>query len=503
MTDTVMEDSRQWLELASLSDYYTTYGQGASLNDIRLEDLYAYLQNPYSNIKKIRQSSKYLTNKNGILKETVKTFKTLPTLDYMLSWSEDSDEKKIRRYEKRIEDFLDDIDVVDFVKSGLQELADVGTIVTCLRKQKYIQFLDLDDLRINRMRNGKWVVEYDLQSVRQTGRSEYNTAQIIESLPDDVTIQKYNLYRAKGEDYRFVELSNCDVISLDAPRNIPFGLPLTFGAWAAVLQKEMINRVERSVADRLIKQIFILKAGFIDKEKTKMVPKEAITAYFNEISRVLIKKESKNSKLHQDSSGTGLISLLQGLELESLDVNTEMFKKELYEKIDNDIYQSLGVSPQLLWGGGTSGNFSGAEMNNQKFISSIFDSVRKFERVLNGYIKQLLPNNLKCKFTFFKTTINDRQKSTDKFKEIYMQTGIAKYWLESATGLNYRDVLRQARFEKAELEIEDILYPPKNAYTSSSKDSDGGRPENNEPTNPNTIRSKNNGGNKAPSPSDN
>lgn len=498
-TSIPVEDYSEWFELASMSDYFTTYGQGASLQDIKLTDLYRYLQNPYTHLTQIRRASKYLTNKNGILKEVLRSFKSLPSLDYMISWSEYSDEKKIKKYERKINEFLDKINVVDFVRDGMNEVGELGSIVACLRNNTYVQFLDLEDIKVDTMRNGKWIVQFDLKSIQTT--KAYDTKMIIESLPDEVTIEKYNLYKNKGEDYRYVELKNCEVISLDSPRNIPFALPLSIGAWASILQKEMINRVERSVSDRLIKQIFILKAGYIDKDSTKLVPAPTIQQYFNEISKVLTRKEGRNGSADVDSAGAGLISLLQGLDLEALDVNTEMFKKELYEKIDNDIYQNLGVSAQLIFGGGTSGNYSAAEMNSQKFFSTMFDTLRKFERLINGYINNLLPKDVHCQFKFFKTTIFDRQKTVDQYKDLYLQTGVTKYYFEAITGLPYEDVLRQVKYEKEVLKVQDYVYPPQNAYTRSDN-SGAGRPQEDNPTNENTIKSKGSGGNNNPSPSD-
>ena len=496
-------DYSQYYELAAMSDYFTTTGQGASLSDIKLTDLYRYLQNPYSNIKQIRQSSRYLTNKNGILKEVTRTFKSIPTLDYMISWSEYSDEKKIQKYERKINDFLEEIDVVDFTRSGLDETAVLGTVVTCLRNNKYVQFLDLDCLKIDRMRNGKWVVEYDLQTISTS--SAYDIKSIIDSLPDEVTLEKYNLFKNKGDSaHRYVELKNCHVVGLDAPRNTPIGLPLALGAWGSILQKEMINRVERSVADRLIKQIFILKAGYIDKESTKLVPGPVIQQYSTEISKVLTKKENKYGKAQEDTAGSGLISLLQGLDLKALDVNTDMFKKELYEKIDNDIFQSIGVSAGLIYGGGASGNYSVAEMNSQKFFSYIFDILTKFERIINEYIKRLLPKDLSCKFKFFRTTLFDKQKKVDQYKDLYLQTGITKYYFEAATGLPYQEVIRQAKYEKEVLGVESSIFPPQNAYTrSDNTELPTGRPEDTSPTNENTVRSKSSGSNNNPMPSDN
>lgn len=494
-------DFTQHFEMAAMSDYFTSYGQGASLTDIKLTDLYNYLRNPYANIKQIRTSSKYLTNKNGILREVIRAFKSLPTLDHTVSFSGTSDEKKIKKYEKKVNDFLEEIDVVEFVKDGMQEVAELGTVILCLRNNRYVQFMDLDDVRVIKNRNGKWIVEFDLSTIKST--PGYNTAAIIETLPDDITPAKYNLYKSKGEDYRYVELKNCNVVNLDAPRNTPFGLPLTLGAWGSVLQKEMINRVERSVADRLVKQVFILKAGYIDKDSTKLVPTQTIQQYFKEISKVLTKKEGKHGASDQDSAGAGLISLLQGLDLKALDVNTDMFKKELYEKIDADIHASLGVSASLIHGSGGAGSFSSAELNSQKFMSTIYDTIRKFEKVINGYINNMLPKDVTCKFKFSKTTIFDKQKRIEQYKELYMQMGIAKYYIEELTSLPYEDVIRQAKYEKEELKIQDYIYPAQNAFTQSGKDNNGaGREPVENPTNPNTIKSKGSGSNNVPKPSD-
>src|SRR5699024_7229824 len=147
------------------------------------------------------------------------------------------------------------------VRDGLKEVPELGTVVTCLRANKYVQFLDLDEIVINKQRNGKWVVEYDLASLDNLSALEQQRKMY--SLPDEVTPASYLPYKNKRDDsIRYVELSNCDVIAIDNKRNYPFGLPMSMGAWQPLLQKEIINRVERSVSDRLIKNILILSASF-------------------------------------------------------------------------------------------------------------------------------------------------------------------------------------------------------------------------------------------------
>lgn len=500
MTESNDYNNDGWLELAGLSDYITQFSSGSSVSDVRLEDVYKYLKNPYENIKEIQKIAKYLTNKNGIVKETLRTFKSLPTLDYILSWSEVDDDKKLKKYERKVNDFLDDIELKTFVRDGLYECAELGTVVTCLRNKRYVQFLEIDDLRINRQRNGKWVVEYDLRSIDQV-RSTREKNMIIESLPDEVTTSKYLLYKNKGEDYRYVELKNCDVVPLDAHRNFPYGLPISMGAWTALLQKDLIDKVERSVADRLIKQIVILYASTLDKNGEKPPSKEVITTYFKEVSALLQKKEG-SSRRSNNTSGTGSIALPHFLKLDTLKVDTEMFKQELYDKINNDIYANLGISPALIWGGGSSGNFSSAELSSKKLFRYIFSVLEKFEIIINSYIKQILPNNVSCKFIFSKTNLLDKDKHIDQLKELYMQTSGSKFWIEEVTGLPYEDVIKQIEYEKKVLKTGNILIPPQNAYTKSSKDSNNvGRPPEESPSNENTIKNKGNGTNGTPYPS--
>lgn len=491
----------EWLEVANLTDYITQYGSGASLTDIKLSDLYRYLQNPYSYVKEIQKASKYLTNKHGIVKDVLRTVKSLPTLNYQLHWSSLDDIKKIKKYEQKVMDFLEEVDVIQFVRDGLYEVSEMGTIVVCMRSNKYIQFLDLDDLRINKQRNGKWVVEYDLNTIN-TFKSITDKLAIIESLPDEVTIQKFNLYRNKGEDYRYVEMKNCDVISVDGTRNFPFGLPLTLGAWTSLLQKEIINRVERSIADRMIKQVLILYASHIDKAGEKPVPKEVITAYFNEVSQLMQKKEQNGSnKSNNDTSGTGVIALPHFFDLKTLKIDTTMLSKEIYEKVDNEVFANLGVSSALVYGGGNS-DYSSAAMNSEKLFRYIFTILERFERIINTYISSILPKDLKCKLYFDRSTIANKEKMIDKYKELYMQTGIVQPWLESLLGVNYQYAISQAQYEKNVLGTDKFIYPPSNAYTQSGKSGNAGRPEEDNPTNESTNKSRTAGGNNIPSPSD-
>lgn len=496
-------------ELASLTDFITQYGNTASLNDITLTTLYNFLKNPYRNIKEIRKASKYLANKHGIVKDVLKTMKTLPTLNYHLAWSSLDNPKQIKKYEQKVFEFLEQIKVKQLVRDGIYETGEVGTVVTCLRSNSYVQFLELDDLRINKMKNGKWVVEFDLQRIAEklpVPSNTYDLIDVIESLPDEVTTEAYMKYKNKGNDFRFVEIANCDVIAFDSNRNFPWGLPVTMGAWSALIQKEIISRVERSMADRLIKQILILYAGSINgtnaKEGYKPTPTPLIQHYFKEMSSLLTKKEQANgaNAAAADTSGTGLIALPDFFKIESLKVDNTMFTKDLYEKINSDIFMNLGVSEALVYGSGA--NFSSAEVNSQKIFRQIFALLEQFETVINEYIKTFLPTNLNCRFYFDRTTMLDKAVYIDQTKDFYQTTGIFSPYAEALLGVPYQYALGLAEYEQTVLKIQDLIKPPLNPHTMSPDGGKGGRPSDNKSNNKNTNKSKSSGGNGSPSPSD-
>lgn len=498
MSDSISSNTDLWLEVANLTDYMTQSSMGGSTADIKIGDLYRYLQNPEAHLKQIRNASMYLTSKHGVLRDVLRMTKSLPTLKYNLIWSDYGDRDRNNKHEDTVRKFLDNIDLTKMVRDGLYEVGELGTVVTCLRSRSYVQFLELDSLKIDKQRNGKWVVEYDLQHL-DSYRDMSDKLAAIESLPKEVTLAKYNEFKGSNDrnsNSRYVELSNCHVINIDAKRNTPYGLPMSLGAWLPLLQKEVINRVERSVADRVLKQILILSAGWLDEKNNSPVPANVLSAYFKQVTDLMQKKEGGRSSPSEDS-GIATLALPHFLKLESLKVDTTLFKEELYNKIDNDIYMGLGVSPALIMGGG--GNYASANANSEKFFSFIVTIIEQFEKVINDYLTTILPSEVQCKIRFDRTTVLDKEAEVNKFKEFFMQTGVIQPWVESLFGGGTFDsILAQAQYEKETLKTQDILYPPLNAYTSSNETKASVA----KPYNESTEKTKSSDGNNTPSPSD-
>lgn len=485
-------------ELNSLNDYISQYNSGSGLSDVSLKTLYSILKNPYKNIKKIRTTSRYFNVKYGIVRDVNKAFKNLPTLNYHLVWSNFEDPKKIKKYEKKIYDLLDTLRVQKTIRDGLGEEAELGTVVVVNRNNKYIQFLELDDLRINRQINGSWIVEYDLQTITTRSKQD-NIDVIIESLPPEITKQKYDAYKI-GKLDRYVEIKNAYVLNIDGSRNYPYGFPLTIAGWGSLIHKSLIDSVEKSVADRAIKNILVMYAKSIIAEKDGYKPpnKDQLQRYFADLKSLMIKKDQGNNSSSDDMAGTGILLLPSFIELKEVESSTNLFPKELYEKIQNNIYSDIGVSGALISGSGSNTNFSSAAMNSEKFFQYIYSALDDWEFVINDIIQSVLPSDLKCKFFFDKTTTLNKKDDVAAKKEFYMQTSIWIPWAEAVLGVPYHYALGMAEYQSKVLEIEKIIKPAPNANTQSGNSS--GRPEDTNPSDGN-MKSKNNNANDIPSAS--
>lgn len=487
------------LELSNLNNYITQYSSGAGITEISLQELYDMLKNPFKNISKIQNTSRFFSNRFGVVKDVNESFKTLPSLNYHLVWSNFENPKKIRKYEEKIYSLLDTLNIVKVVRDGLGEQAEVGTVVCVNRKDKFIQFLDLDILRIQKQINGQWIPEVDLSKITGT---PLEIKQTIDSLPEEVTMATYLQYKKGGTAFQFVELPSARVLNIRGKRNYPYGFPLTLSAWGSILHKSLMEQVEKSVADRKIKVLLAMVVRSInpDKEGYKPPKKELIDRYFKDLNSLIQKKDKGSGRQGSETTGTGTMILPDFLALEQVELDTEMFPKELYDKIQNDIFANLGVSSALVYGSGDSSSYGVAQINNEKFLRYIYAALEDWEYYINDIIKSVLPADLSCRFYFDRTTVTDRDKDINIKKEFYMQTGVWIPWAEAVLGVPYTYALGVAEYQDKVLKLDQIIKPPQNAFTQSGGET---KPKNGESDDGDgNKKAKGSNSNNIPSPSD-
>src|SRR5699024_9882825 len=172
-------------------------------------------------------------------------------------------------------------------------------------------------------------------------------------------------------------------------------------------------------------------------------------------------------------------------ELDAFEVDTTFFTKDLYDKIEDDIYANLGISKALGFGEG--GNYSSATVNSEKLFSVVFSLVGQFETAINEFLKGMFKNtDITCKVKFDKSTVMDKQAEIDSRYELYLQTSWITPWMEAVMDAPIADII-EMRQREINMKLDEIFFPAQNAHTTSGDKA--GRPtkKDNEIDNDNTA----------------
>jgi hypothetical protein len=354
------------------------------------------------------------------------------------------------------------------------------------------------------MINGKWRVDFDLSVFDRYKSNLVDLQDIIESAPDEITISDYNAYKKdRNKRYKPLDINKCWIFKLRGDRNTPTSVPYAVGAFASIIHKDLLEKTEKVLADRIINRIIIQKVGYIGGKDGKPPTKDQIQKYHDALKQLLAKKDSTSNS---DQVGNAPLTVPEWVSLEELDIKMNVFEKEVYERIDRNIYQKLGYSPALSIGGGEGASFGAGTINTEKIISIIGYILEQVEDALNDFMNQIVPSgNFNPSIRFNRSTIIDKDLHVKYAKELYLEgRGSLKFWVESA-GYNFEHYLAQVDYENQILKLDDLEKYPVHptSYTKSANDDTGGNPGNTKGKDgEGTSKNKGNGGNNIPSPSD-
>lgn len=471
---------------------------GLTSSDVSIKDLLNWLKNPPKYRKKLIQLSKYYYNKDGVVTDVYDLFNVLPVLNYSILW--DSMKNGYAKNKKIVDQFTKDIKLKKLVRDTIFTVIQEGTCVWYNRKNKYIQFLDSDQIEINYMINGKWQVLFDLKSLDGI-KLENGLISQINAAPDEVTVVAYNTYKKDpSKRYIALDINKTQVFKLRGSRNEPQGVPYCIPALASIIHRDLLEKTEKALADRIINQIIVQKIGTMPSPDGKLglpVPKDTVSGYHNNLKNLLQKKYDSNST---DNASTAPLTVPSFVTIEELKINMTTFPKEIWERIDRDIFKKLGISTAINSGGGNGQSFGSASVNVEKIFSIIFYIIEDIEEAIDEFMSILIPNsNLNPKIRFTRTTILDKDTAFAQAESLYLKgRGSLKDYVESS-GRDFDHWLAQVKYENEVLKINDLPIHL-TSYTATD-DGTGGRPESKTPSDSND-KSKGNGGNSVPSPSD-
>ena len=293
----------------------------------------------------------------------------------------------------------------------------------------------------------------------------------------------------------WVTLDNTKTIvhKIRSAKNEKWGRPLALAAIKDILYSDYFTDTKRNVLDEINNRI--IYQTFPEKEKGVCALTQ--TQQKNQHEAVKGAVMNKNNR-----GGISFFSVAAGTKLDTLDsANTDIFDSKNEENLNDTIALGLGVAGGLLNGSG-SGNYSSQQNNLELLSAQIFQWIESIQSELNKCINLNIIKDSKnyVEVYYLPITHVNKKNMVGYAKELYLQgKGSLSLWA-SACGIP-SNVFFALLDQELEMDVENKYPVHQTSYTISKEDNKGGRPESPDSTNPSTVSTKANGGNKQKKPS--
>ena len=481
-----------------------------NMKTISNETLQKWFSNPDEYMKEINDLLTYYFIIDGNIGQLYDLFFSLSPLNYRIKVLErtnsyEEDMMKLKdAFERKVNHKILTREIL------VQTVHDGTCIGTWLgnRREPYFEVFDnLDYIYPYGKYKGKMVGVFDL-SYLDSLKEEQQKA-IFENLSPIVTKSKYNKYKncndiEKKKVYQLIVLppettlvARSRILSGNQRLGLPYGTQAIFD----LQHKQKMKELERTIADKIIRAIALVKFKNLDEQGNK-IKESTQKKVFGKVKKAL--EKNTNTK-----GGITVLAMPEFVNFETPEIKNgdKILAPEKYESVDNDISKGTGVSDVLT--NGTGGNFASANMNLEMIYKKIGTLLEQIEVIYNQLIIIVLGKSKGSKYLFEydkemplskKEKINVVKSLTDK--------GYSVKHLTDMLGIDFDELIRDSLYEIEDLKLREKIVPPLTSYTMSDK-SEGdvygnpvGGQEVDNPENENTENTKTNDGNSSPSPSD-
>ncbi|WP_243207065.1 hypothetical protein [Mediterraneibacter hominis] len=464
--------------------------------------------------------SHFVYTKNGIVSNSVDYMTALPCLDRIVipkSKLKLSTQRKIEKNKQMMISTLRSINDKQFIRDALfTEMLDgiafyyFETKVSTADRTKFLTDYEVENIveineaginakiitlpwkytKIVGKKNGRYVLAFNLRYFDDyTGEKRERK---LKKYPDEIR----NAYKEKqNRTGDWVVLNNDKTMckKIKCKDTEPWGRSLIIAALEDVLYKDYFIDTKRNVLDELNSKI-IYETFPEGKEKGT----SALSKKQQEDQHHLVKQAVLNK---QDRKKVNFFSVAAGTKIDSLDVSTDIFDDKNESNLSNQISLDLGICASLI-GAMTTGNYGSSQSNLEMITAQLYTWVYEWQTELNYVINKniIQDNKNKVEVYYFPTSFVNRKNFFDMMKGLY-DVGGSLSFLIASTGVDI-----DAYLSTLDNEIDNGYFkkylPHLTNSTISKDDAVTGRPVTDTPTE-NTIKSRENGGNNIPSPSDN
>ncbi len=490
-------------ELSSLAFKTEMFNQGIE-KDVSEEVLRKWMSSPETYKEQLSKYAMYQYISNGDIFQLFDLVRIMPSLNYKiktlkLNTRNDKHSLECRRA-------LKSINHKELTRDILTQTISTGTLVGLWvgkedkKSKEYPYLMIFDDLEYffpARRKGGKWTVWCDLAYFDGISDIE-DKIDTISNLEPYVTIEDYKNFKDKGERYRYIEFpierSVC-IRTHTLKRNQRFGLPWNTQAIEDIKHKQKLRNLEKVASNKVMNAVTVLTLGIKDSDKVS----------YKALGEKLTKSVFENVKqglMNNVDGEASVVGLPEWAKLEYPDQKTDVLNPDKIDSVNDDINNTIGLSRTLTNGKG--GNYASAKLNIDIIFNRIGELLENIEsEVYNKLIKIILPTNVGNDYyiEYEKTSpLTNKEKLDMLFKLTSM--GYSLRPLIEILGLDFDDYIENSISEIEDMKLREKIYPPLNTNNISANDDVGGRPTNDNETNENTIKSKEQDGNNNPNAND-
>lgn len=483
------------------------------------EEIDSILRDPIGNHDAAIRLSNFVYTKNGIVSNSVDYMTALPCLDRILISKNKRNTKTVQANKALMKSVLEKIDDRQFIRNALftDMLDGIAFFYFETKKKNYDKtkfmtdydvenIVEINEVGINASiislpwkytkivgkKNGRYVLAFNLRYF-----DDYTGDKLERKLrkyPEEI-VKAYNSRntRTTGGDWVILDNDHTMCRKIKCKDSEPWGRSLIIAALADVLYKDYFTDTKRNVLDEINnKIIYQTFPEGKDKGSSSLTGKQQEQQHATVRQAVM----NKNSR-----GGISFFSVAAGTKLDSIDVSTDIFDSKNESDLNDQISLDLGISSALI-GAMTTGNYGASQSNLEMITAQLYVWVNEWQNELNYVINKNIIQNEKNRVEvyYFPTSFVNRKSFFDMMKGLY-DVGGSLSFLIASTGVD-----PDAYFSVLDEEIDNKIYekylPHLNSNTISKNDDIAGRPKTDTPTE-NTIKSRDNGGNNIPSPSDN
>lgn len=504
----------------SNTSFSTTYMSiGMTIFDLYSQEQISNLvKDPIGNNELLREISRILYGCNGTVTNTIDYMTAMPTLDKVLVPYGKSKQKKQMNIDL-VTSALRTIKDKEFVRDALYkgmvdgiafyyfETTNRPSVPRSYSDYEVDSIIEINDFGINAsiislpteycrivgIKNSSYVIAFNLDYFKDCeGESQEKK---LRKFPKEIR-EAFAKRDENNSSKNWVTLDNTKTIvhKIRSAKNEKWGRPLALAAIKDILYSDYFTDTKRNVLDEINNRIIYETFPEGRDKGTSALTQKQQESQHNAVKGAVMNKNNRG--------GISFFSVAAGTKINTLDSsNTDIFDSKNEENLNDTIALGLGVAGGLLNGSG-SGNYSSQQNNLELLSAQIFQWIESIQSELNKCINLNIIKDSKnyVEVYYLPITHVNKKNMVGYAKELYLQgKGSLSLWA-SACGIP-SNVFFALLDQELEMDVENKYPVHQTSYTMSKKDNKGGRPESTDSTNPSTVSTKANGGNKQKKPS--